>query len=140
MNFFSRFFLKLKISFYVQNFFLNFLYQLPGQCLGNFPAVPKKRLIQFQQVPYQGNDRQPLLFADGTDPVLEPFMVQSNDLEHESNALSIEAIVRAGGNDTGMREPGAAHAARQRDNEGKTVSTSYNNSWPDSPLFMPFCV
>jgi hypothetical protein len=47
--------------------------------------MPKKRLIQFQQVPYQGNDRQPLLFTDGADPVLEPLPVQSNDLKYESN-------------------------------------------------------
>lgn len=53
----------------------------------------KGKLIQMQQVPDKSNDRQPVLFTDGANPVLEPFPIQCNDLEYERNTLGIEAIV-----------------------------------------------
>jgi hypothetical protein len=48
--------------------------------------------------------------------------------------------VRARGNDVGMREPGAVHAACKRDDERETVCTSYNNCRADTLLFMSFCI
>jgi len=108
-------------------------------CPGNFTALLKK-LIQFQQIPDKSNNRQPLLFTDGTDPVLEPVPVKSNDLEYECDAIGIEAVVRTWGEDIRMRESGTTHAAGQRDDQGKTVCTSHNNCRSDTPLFMSFSI
>ena len=104
------------------------------RCLTNLLAVPEKRLIQVQQVPDKSNDREPLLFTDGTDLVPEPFPVQSNDLEYEGNTLGIETVMRVGGDGEGMREPGAAHAAGQRDDKDDPVRATDNNCWSHSPL------
>lgn len=46
--------------------------QLPGQYPGKFRVILEKRLIQVRQVPYRGDDCQPLLFTDRSYPALEP--------------------------------------------------------------------
>jgi hypothetical protein len=118
---------------------LPFLYGLPRVCPGNFTAI-KKKLIQFQKIADKSNNRLPLLFTEGTDPVLEPIPVKGNDLEYECNAIGIEAIMRTWIEDIRMRESGTTHAAGQWDNNGKTVCTSHNYCRPDTPLFMSFCI
>lgn len=70
----------------------------------------------------------------------EPFPVQGDDLEYESNALGIETIVRIRRNNQGMREPGAAHAAGQRDDKDEPIRTTNNYCWSHSPLLMSFCI
>src|SRR5208283_3878914 len=93
-----------------------------------------------QQIPDESNDREPVLLTDCTDTVLEPFPVQCNDLEDESNTLGIEAVVRVRRNGEGMGEPGAAHAAGQRDDKDEPVRTSDNNCGSHPPLLMSFCI
>jgi hypothetical protein len=67
--------------------------------------LPEKKLIQIQQIPDESNDCQPLMLTYCTDPVLESFPVQCNDLEDERYTLNIKAIVRVRRNGEGMREP-----------------------------------
>ena len=96
--------------------------------------------IQFQQVPHQGNDCQPLLFADCADLVPEPVPVQCNDLEHECDTLGVETIMRAWGYAIGVREPGCTEGCCAGNDDSQTICTPYNDSGADSLLFMPLCI
>ena len=100
----------------------------------------EKSSIKVQQIPDKRNDREPVLFTDGTDPVLESFPVQGNDLEYQYNALRIKAVVRVRGNSEGMREPGTTYAAGQRNGKDEPVRTPDNNCGPHPPLLMSFCI
>jgi hypothetical protein len=51
------------------------------------PGIPERKLIQVEQVPDKSNNREPLLFTNGTNPVPEPLAIQCNDLEYECNDL-----------------------------------------------------
>ena len=93
-------------------------------------------LFEPHQIPDQRQNRQTLLPVQRPDPAHEPLPVQGRNLENKGDTLHLKTIVLIGGEEIGIREPGAAHAARQRNDKDETVCSPDNNGRPDTPLLV----
>jgi len=103
----------------------------------NRSTRPEKASIQPHQIPDQRHNRHPLLPVQRPDPVHKPLPVKGGELENKGDALHIETVLRIGGDEVRVGEPGGGRVACQRHRNDKAVCSPDNDRRPFAPLLVP---